>query len=142
MSDALLKAPSLDGVTILQREVYVSWQEKIPKDEIVHQVEPGEPAPTRRRTGVVLQFVWTVDHFPSGNSECKLQAVILDENVQQILMLPLKDLRVVPHVVQARCTPLPGQGPVGDPVRADRMESRAVVGRLVTEGGPDANKES
>lgn len=102
---------------LLKREVYVSWSEKIPPEEVVHQVEAGEPPPTRRRTGVVLQFINTHESFPSGRSDNKLQAVILDENIQQILMLPLTQLRVVAHAV----------------AKPDRMLDKAVVGRLVKE---------
>lgn len=78
---------------LLKRDVIVSWQEPMTKEEVTHQIEPGQPWPKKRRTGEVLQFIYTFEPLPSGKFDNKLQAVILDPVIGQIVMLPISQLR-------------------------------------------------
>lgn len=77
--------------SLLTREVWAHWAEKIPKAEQIHQLEPGEPEPRRNRVGVIMQFVWTNSLLPSGRDDGKVKAVIFDPANGQIVVRGLNE---------------------------------------------------
>lgn len=85
----------MSNTVLTPREVWVVWHEPIPKDEVTHQVEKGEPWPRRKRTGVIQQYIWTYEPFPSGKFDCKVQAVIYDPDVGQVVMKPFSEFNVL-----------------------------------------------
>jgi hypothetical protein len=99
----------------------VEWEETLSQKEVTHQLEPGE-RPTRKRRGVVRQYIWTNDYLPSGKVDSKLQAVIRveGERVEQVVLMPVKHLLVLP-------APVVLPVPEGEEIPADRKLAEPVV---------------
>lgn len=90
----LLRAPEAN-VTILQPQVYMGWWEKLGKHEITHQMEKGDPWPTRKRVGRLHSIVPVIGNLREGYIQSVVNAAVLDEAVPQLVVLPLTDFHVV-----------------------------------------------
>ena len=78
------------------RALRCQWTEPVPRSELTHQLEPGEPLPLRTRNGVIIDYAVATEQVRADAAlEAKAIAFVLDEETYQLLIRPISSVRLI-----------------------------------------------